>query len=216
MPLELLISEYNDMTLNIGRIIRQSKVNGPGVRFTLWLQGCPLRCKGCINKAFWSNKPNQLIKVSDLHNMILNTPDIEGVTYSGGEPFEQSEGLHKLSLLLKDNGLSIMAYSGYTYQEIINCGDEFKKDLLNTLDILVDGRYEEERRAPLLWRGSNNQRVHFLTLLYKDYERVVEQQKMQMEFSINPETNKISMTGNFSHEMVEEIQKRMKAYGINI
>lgn len=207
---------YNDTMLNIGKIVRQSKVNGPGVRFTVWLQGCPLRCKGCVNTAFWPNDPNQLIKITDLHNMILNTPGLEGVTYSGGEPFEQAEPLFQLSSLLKEKGLSIMSYSGYTFEELMNSRDWFKKQLISMLDILVDGRYEEEKHLPLLWRGSLSQRVHFLTPLYRGYEKVVDQHRMQMEFSIDPETEKLSMTGNFSKEMLEEIKKRMSVYGINI
>ena len=210
------MSDFNDMTLNIGKITPQSKVNGHGLRFTIWLQGCSLQCKGCINEAFWSKKPNQLIKVSDLFSMIVNTSGIEGVTYSGGEPFEQAEGLYMLSSLLKDKGLSIMSYSGYTYEELMNSTDGFKSRLLDNIDILVDGRYEYERRAYLLWRGSSNQRVHFLTPLYKNYEKLVNNYKLQMEFSINHEMSNISIDGNLSQEMLEEIQRRMKAYGINI
>ena len=103
------MSDFNDIALNIGKIAPQSKVNGPGVRFAIWLQGCPLRCEGCINKEFWANEPNQLIRVPDLFKMILDAPNVEGVTYSGGEPFEQAEGLYMLSSLLKARGLSIMA-----------------------------------------------------------------------------------------------------------
>lgn len=186
------------------------------MRFTIWFQGCSLHCKGCINDAFWSKKPNQLIKVSDLFEMILDTPDVEGVTYSGGEPFEQVDGLYQLSSLLKDKELSIMAYSGYTYEELINSADGSKKQLLSMLDILVDGRYEQEKSAPLLWRGSSNQKVYFLTPKYKEYEKIAEQHKLQMEFSINSKTDKVSIEGNFSQEILAEIQSRMKEYGINI
>jgi len=84
----------SDFILNVGKIVKRSRVNGPGQRFTIWMQGCTLRCKGCINKELWSKEPNQLIKVSDLFKRILNTPDIEGVTYTGGEPFEQAEALY--------------------------------------------------------------------------------------------------------------------------
>jgi len=148
MMMEQLMSDFNDIALNIGKIAPQSKVNGPGVRFAIWLQGCPLRCEGCINKEFWANEPNQLIRVPDLFKMILDAPNVEGVTYSGGEPFEQAEGLYMLSSLLKARGLSIMAYSGYNYEELMNSADGSKKQLLSMLDILVDGRYEE-RTSPL-------------------------------------------------------------------
>lgn len=205
-----------DVVLNIGKIGRQSRVIGPGKRFVIWLQGCSRGCKECINQEFWSKEPNQLVKVSDLFNMILNTPDIEGVTYSGGEPFEQAEGLYSLSILLKDKGLSMMSYSGYTCEELSNGNDRFKRLLLSCLDILIDGRYECDKSAPLLWRGSSNQKVYFLSPLYRDYAELVDEHKLQMAFSLEPETNRISIEGNFSHEILEEIKNRMKLYGINL
>lgn len=214
--MENLMSDSNNLVLNKGKIVKQSKVNGPGQRFTVWLQGCLLRCKGCINEEFLSKEPNQLITVSDLFNMILNTRDIEGVTYTGGEPFEQAEGLYRLSVLLKDKGFSIMSYSGYTYEELLNSGDEFKKLLLSSLDILVGGRYDWKKAAYLLWRGSSNQRVHFLSPLYKGYDKIVDEHKLQMVFSLEPETNRISIEGNFSYEILQEIRDRMKLYGIDI
>lgn len=216
MMMEQLMSDFNDIALNIGKIAPQSKVNGPGVRFAIWLQGCPLRCEGCINKEFWANEPNQLIRVPDLFKMILDAPNVEGVTYSGGEPFEQAEGLYMLSSLLKARGLSIMAYSGYNYEELMNSADGSKKQLLSMLDILVDGRYEQEKSVPLLWRGSSNQKVYFLTPIYKEYEKIADQHKLQMEFSIDSKTNKVSIEGNFSQGILAEIQSRMKEYGISI
>ena len=214
--MENLMSNSPDVVLNVGKIVRQSKVIGPGKRFVIWLQGCSLRCRGCINQEFWSKEPNQLIPVSDLFNIIFNTPDIEGVTYTGGEPFEQAEGLYHLSILLKDRGLSIMSYSGYTYEELSNSNDRFKKLLFSCLDILIDGRYECENAAPLLWRGSSNQKAYFLSPLYKDYEKLADEYKLQMAFSLEPETNRVSIEGNFSHEILEEIKNRMKLYGINL
>lgn len=165
------MSNSSDPVLNIGRIVKQSKVNGPGQRFTIWVQGCSLRCKGCINKEFWPKEPNELIKVSDLYNMILDTTDIEGVTYTGGEPFEQAEGLYHLSVLLKTKGYSIMSYSGFTYKELLNSSDKFKKPLLSTLDLLVDGRYDFKKAAPLLWRGAAIKKFIFYLLFIKTSSR---------------------------------------------
>ena len=216
MKTENLMLNSHDAVLNIGKIVRQSNVIGPGKRFVIWLQGCSLQCKGCINKKFWSKEPNRLIPVSNLVNMILNTPEIEGVTYTGGEPFEQAEGLYSLSTLLKDKGLSIMSYTGYTYKELSNSDDKFKIFLLSCLDILIDGRYECGKSAPLLWRGSGNQKVYFLSSLYRYYEELVDEYKLQMAFSLEPGTSRISIEGNFSDEILAEIKKRMKVYGINL
>jgi len=216
MGILMLNMNLPNTVLNVAKIVEQSKVNGPGLRFTIWVQGCSLRCEGCINKELWPKKTNQLIKLSDLLDRILNTPNIEGVTYTGGEPFEQAEALYYLSTLLKEKGYSIVSYSGFTYEEILNSDDKFKKLLLSTLDILIDGRYEKDKSAPLLWRGSTNQRVLFLSPLYKHYEPMINDLKLQMEFSIDPKGEEVSIIGNFSYEILEEIRKRMKSYGIKI
>lgn len=201
--------------LNIGSI-EVSNVVGPGNRLVIWLQGCSIRCKGCINSEFIPNKINKLIRVKDLFKIISNTPDIEGVTYSGGEPFEQARGLYKLSKLVKEINLTIVSYSGYTIDELKNSNDKFRKLLLSYLDILIDGRYEYLKAAPLLWRGSTNQKVHFLTQVYENYRELANQLNLQIEFSFDPKMDKMSMKGNFDRELFNEIKLRLKSYGIHL
>lgn len=201
--------------LNVGAI-DVSKIIGPGNRLVIWLQGCSLKCKGCINSEFIPHRINKLIKVEDLFKIISNTSNIEGVTYSGGEPFEQAEGLYKLSKLVKKSGLTIMSYSGYTIEEIRNSKDKFKELLLSTLDILIDGKFEPSKAAPLLWRGSTNQRVYFLTEAYENYKEMVEQLNLQIEFSINSNLDKMSIKGNFNQKLIQEIKHRLENYGIHL
>ncbi len=208
-----LALNYNNITLNIGRLLPKSQVNGPGVRFVIWLQGCSLHCSGCINQEFWSQEPNQLMSVQELYEQIISTPGIEGVTYSGGEPFEQAEGLCSLSRLLREANLTIMAYSGYTYQELINRHDRHISELLFMLDILLDGRFEIENAAPLLWRGSHNQQVHFLTARYKQYEEQVNREGVEMEFSFAG--TECFVTGNFNQELLQKIREKLREdYGV--
>ena len=149
--------------LNIGRLLPRSGVNGPGQRFVVWLQGCAFNCPQCVNQEFLPPKPKTIILTSELYKRIIQTPEIEGVTYSGGEPFEQAKALYQLSVLLKKKGLTIMSYSGYTHDELLERKDIYTKKLLSTLDILIDGRFEVNNTAPLLWRGSRNQKVYFFT-----------------------------------------------------
>jgi len=204
----------DDLVLNVAKINKSSLVNGPGNRFVLWLQGCSLRCPGCINHEFSLKEPRTLISVSELYRIIICTPDIEGVTYSGGEPFEQAKSLFFLSNLLKQKGLTIVSYSGFTYDEILNSKDEYKKLLLSLLDILIDGRYDKNKAIHLLWRGSSNQKIYFLSESYKDYEEIANSHKIQMEFAIHDD--EVSVTGNFSEDILKKVKDRMKSYGIEM
>lgn len=205
---------YDELMLNVARINERSCVNGPGNRFVIWLQGCSLKCPGCINPEFWLKEPRMLLSVSELYEMIIDTLGIEGVTYSGGEPFEQAKALYKLTDLLRQKGLTIVSYSGFTYDEILNSNDEYRKLLLSTLDILIDGKYDKNKAISLLWRGSSNQKIHFLSERYKDYEEIANSYKMQIEFSIY--NDEVSVTGNFSEEMLRRVKDKMKSYGIEM
>jgi anaerobic ribonucleoside-triphosphate reductase activating protein len=205
--------KFSEDELNIGRLLPRSGVNGPGERFVVWLQGCNLKCPGCINQEFLPAEPKLVISVSKIHKLIVSTSGIEGVTYSGGEPFEQAKPLYHLSALLKKKGLSIMSYSGYTYDELLRRKDRYAKKLLGMLDILIDGRFEADNAAPLLWRGSANQKVHFLTAKYKDYEKMINRENTDMEISVS--NKDISFTGNFNNKILGKIKKKLsQGYGV--
>lgn len=148
-------------TINVARWLPRSSVNGPGERFVLWVQGCPLHCPGCWNPDTWAFTPRRLMPVADLVARIAESQPIDGVTFSGGEPFAQARGLMVLAEHLRDLGMSLMAFTGYELDELD--GSE-QKALLGLLDIVVTGRYVREVRSDgLLWRGSTNQRIHFLS-----------------------------------------------------
>lgn len=151
-----------DAMLNVARWITRSRVNGPGERFVLWLQGCSLRCAGCWNPDTWSHASRRLLRGSEV---LAEVPeDVEGVTFTGGEPFEQDEALVPLLDGVRARGLSVMIFTGHEFEEISR---EASRAVLARCDVLVTGRYEAERRSlDLPWRGSRNQRVHFLTGRY--------------------------------------------------
>jgi anaerobic ribonucleoside-triphosphate reductase activating protein len=151
--------------LNIAHTIAHSAVNGPGERFVLWVQGCSLRCRGCWNPDTWRAEPKTLCHPLDLAEIIVATPGIEGVTLTGGEPFEQAAQLEPLASRVRAAGLSVMIFTGYELDEL---GTEDRRALLASADIVVAGRYRHDRRSfDLPWRGSTNQTVHFRTDRYR-------------------------------------------------
>ena len=138
----------------------ESIVDGPGFRYVVFVQGCSHHCPGCHNPETWDPAEGYDITVGEVFDQIKENPQLRGVTFSGGEPFEQVEALLELGKLIKDEGLSLMSYSGYTLEELRDRHDAATDELLSILDVLVDGRFiEAERNLTLLYRGSENQRV---------------------------------------------------------
>lgn len=152
--------------MKIGHINPNSEIYGPGTRFVIWTQGCSIRCPGCWNKEFWDKgKGADLPNAELLAQIQFHRNDIEGITLLGGEPFDQPEDLAAIARATQELGLSVVVYSGFTLEEIKQKGYEY---ILGQCDILIDGRYEQERRdLDLKWRGSENQRVLFLSDRYK-------------------------------------------------
>lgn len=151
-----------DGTIRIAGVVRESIVDGPGLRFTVFCQGCPHGCKGCHNVATHDFSQGYDCELDKILNAIDQNPLLDGVTFSGGEPLCQPEAFYKLAVEVKKRNLNIMTYTGYTYEELQEMGqkDHWVADLLSLTDLLVDGRFvEEERDLTLLFRGSRNQRV---------------------------------------------------------
>jgi len=150
--------------LNVARWIRQSAVNGPGERFVLWVQGCTLRCAGCWNPDTWSSAPRRTLTTSELLGEIPEPPDVEGITLTGGEPFEQAEALVPLAGAVRARGQSVFVFTGYDPDELITPA---QRTLLDLTDVLVAGRYRRDLGdSELPWRGSSNQQVVFLSERY--------------------------------------------------
>ena len=138
----------------------ESIVDGPGFRYVLFVQGCPHHCEGCHNPESWSFDAGKDMTIGEIFADIMKYPHLRGVTFSGGEPFEQVSALLELAKLCRNEGLTLMSYSGYTLDELKARHDPETDELLSMLDILVDGRYiKEQRNLTLIYRGSENQRV---------------------------------------------------------
>lgn len=148
------------MIIRVCGIEPESIVDGPGFRYVLFVQGCPHRCPGCHNPESHDPAGGFEMTTGQVFDEIMENPHLRGVTFSGGEPFEQVPALLELGRMIREAGLSLMSYSGYTLEELTARHDPATDELLGMLDILVDGRYVEAlRNLTLLYRGSENQRV---------------------------------------------------------
>ena len=158
--MERIVKEAREDIIRVCGIERESIVDGPGFRYVLFVQGCPHRCPGCHNPESHDFEGGTDMTVEEVFADIMKNPHLRGVTFSGGEPFEQVPALLKLAGMIKEAGLSLMSYSGYTLEELRGRQDAETDELLGMLDILVDGRYVESlRNLTLIYRGSENQRV---------------------------------------------------------
>jgi len=150
------------MKLKVAGIVRESIVDGPGIRLALYTQGCPHRCPGCHNPQTWDPAGGKEMALPDLQQLILGTSGIDGVTFSGGEPFAQPGPLLSLARTARSRGLNVVIYSGYTFEQLwekSRC-DSAVLGLLQAGWLLVDGPYLQSRRSlDLPYRGSANQRL---------------------------------------------------------
>ncbi len=149
-------------TLRLAGIVRESIVDGPGIRFTVFCQGCPHGCQGCHNPETHDFSGGKEVSLEKILQEIDKDPLLAGVTFSGGEPFCQAEGFARLAELVKERGLSVTVFSGYTYEALTEAAEKDRevRRLLELTDILIDGPYvEEERDLTLQFRGSGNQRI---------------------------------------------------------
>ena len=138
----------------------ESIVDGKGFRFSIFVQGCLLDCPDCHNPESHDLNGGYLMDTEDLIKEISENPLLDGVTFSGGEPFLQPEPLSEIAEAVKKLNLNVWIYSGYTFEDILNKGDEKQLDLLRLADVLVDGPFlKDERSLELKFKGSRNQRL---------------------------------------------------------
>ena len=147
-------------TLRIAGIIRESIVDGPGIRFAVFGQGCPHNCPDCHNPDSHDCEGGYDCAIDKILEEIDKNPLLKGVTFSGGEPFCQAEEFAFLGEKIRERGLSVVTFTGYTYEELLDMNDESTDRLLEVTDLLIDGRYEADKRdLTLKFRGSSNQQI---------------------------------------------------------
>lgn len=149
-------------SIRLAGIVRESIVDGPGIRFTVFCQGCPHACEGCHNPETHDFAGGKDVSIDRLLEEIEKDKLLAGVTFSGGEPFCQPEAFLELGKKVKDLGLSITIFSGYTLEQLREMGMQRAavSELLEITDILIDGPYVKALRdLTLQFRGSSNQRI---------------------------------------------------------
>ncbi len=144
--------------IRIAGLTSDSIVDGKGFRFVIFTQGCLHHCKGCHNPETWAMDGGNLMDISEIESMIARNGLLDGITFSGGDPFYQPEACAKIAKWAKERGLNIWAYTGFLYEELLNMPEV--KEFLDLVDVLVDGPFTLEEKSLLLnFRGSKNQRV---------------------------------------------------------
>ncbi len=152
--------------INVHSIIPSSRVNGPGKRLVVFFQGCRFDCPGCFNPETHTFEKKELLSPDDILSRGARR-EIEGITVSGGEPFEQPRGLLRLLKASREiHSLSTMVYTGHTYEELL--ADSVKRECLDYIDVLIEGRFmQDKKETTTLTRGSTNQRIMLLTGRYE-------------------------------------------------
>ncbi|MBR1753857.1 radical SAM protein [bacterium] len=151
------------MKIRVNRIIKKTKAEGPGVRYCIWFQGCSRHCKGCWARETWSFEAGKEYDVDEIIEDILSTKGIEGVTFLGGEPFEQTEALEIIASKVQHAGMSVVCFTGFRLEEIKT------QNCLKYIDLLIDGEFRDnEKDYSRPWVGSKNQRYHFFTERYNE------------------------------------------------
>ena len=145
--------------LDLSGIVGDSIVDGPGIRTTIFSQGCPHHCPGCHNPETWVFGCGTQMEEEQIVQIVKSNPLCRGVTFSGGEPFAQAAGFAKLAKLLKALGYEVASYSGYTFEALLQ-GTPEQQELLRSIDVLIDGPFlQAEKSLELAFRGSRNQRI---------------------------------------------------------
>ena len=145
-------------TLRVAGLVNDSIVDDPGSRFTVFVQGRPHHCPGCHNPQSHDPNGGEVVTLEEIEARIAKNPMFSGVTFSGGEPFEQSAALAELGRWVREQGLELAVYTGYTFEQLLD--KPGARELLDVTNTLIDGRFELAQKSLLLrFKGSRNQRV---------------------------------------------------------
>ena len=148
------------MKIRIANYIEDSIVDGPGLRFALFTQGCPHNCPGCHNPETHDPAGGQEADTDEILSRLFSNPLTSGLTLSGGDPFVQPEACAVLARAAKARGLNVWCYTGWTFEQLLADTRPGVRELLESIDVLIDGPFVlAQRSLELKWRGSENQRV---------------------------------------------------------
>lgn len=152
------MQELNTIFLRLAGVVKESIVDGYGLCYVIFTQGCPHHCRGCHNPQTHDFNKGYLQDLASLYDEICKNPLLQGVTFSGGEPFMQAKNLSILAKHIKALGFNLTIYTGFTYEELVQ--EKSMKELLVLADILIDGKFIlEQKDLSLKFKGSKNQRI---------------------------------------------------------
>ena len=194
------------MELRIFKIIKNTKVEGPNLRYCIWVQGCSRHCEGCYAQNTWDKNAGTLADTDTIIEDIKSQKGIEGITFLGGEPFEQAKALVEIAKAAKQNGLSVLTFTGNLYEDLKKSDNKDTQTLLEYTDLLIDGGFEKENfDLSRPWVGSKNQRYIFLTDFYN--EKDILKYKNKIEIRIDGK-GKASFNGMGDFESIEKFMTK--------
>lgn len=197
--------------LNVAELDVVEGAAGPGRRLVIWLQGCLKRCAGCANGTFLLEGISRALSVARLLEVLDGLNGLSGVTLSGGEPVLQAAALVPFLEAVRQRGLTVVCYSGYTLEELREPNDPTLAKFLREIDLLIDGEYRQELPRAGAYRPSANQRLHFLS------GRIAAEScagNVETVFEINGEH--AVATGILPMAIRREIFARLRAQGIHL
>ncbi len=148
------------MKVRVAALVNDSIVDGPGLRYAVYTQGCPHRCEGCHNPQTHDINGGTEMDTDSIWREINENPLLSGITFSGGDPLLQPLPLAELSEKAQEAGLNVWCYTGWTWEDLMQKADPDIMKLLKSVDVLVDGPFMiEQRTLDLPFRGSKNQRL---------------------------------------------------------
>ncbi|HEX6033239.1 MAG TPA: 4Fe-4S single cluster domain-containing protein, partial [Anaerolineales bacterium] len=170
--------------LNIAAIAGHTQALGPGVRAAIWVQGCPLNCRGCLAPDWIPFGPANLMTPEQILAR-LDLDKISGITFSGGEPMEQAAGLAALARLAREKKeLNLICFTGYRYERLLNNPPNSGVfELLAEVDVLIDGPFIQSLHDSVGLRGSSNQRVIYLTPRLKEFDLEASSRKVEINIT---------------------------------
>lgn len=202
--------------LRVARKKAVCRVLGPGDRAVIWFYGCSRRCTGCIAETMGTSEEFEPYSPQELASWVFSHDGIEGITLSGGEPFEQPTELLRqfLEIVKSQSSLSVLCYTGNCYEQLLD--NEQYNTIWQHIDVLIDGEYRIDEDAGQRWRGSANQRFHFLTPRYameKDEWLLATNREIEIELDLD---GSLLLSGVPSREFIDHLTKRLRAEDVFI
>jgi anaerobic ribonucleoside-triphosphate reductase activating protein len=198
--------------IQLGALQSRSTVAGPGERAVVWVAGCLRRCPGCMKPEWFGFDAGEPVGVGELAERILSIPRLDGVTFSGGEPFEQASALARVCRIVRRAGLNVLVYTGYRLDALRADETRFGV-LLADIDFLIDGEYRHDLPGPFRWRGSENQAIYDLRRHVR-IDSVDESTSREIQLTL--ESDGVRVTGFPSSQTLRDLARSLERRGVRI